>query len=198
MPHQTSLDRPIALVDLDGTLCNFSEAILERLIELRGPNDDPDDELKLEPPPYILARQRIIMSTSGFWRNLKPIPAGLQLVSLLVELEFNTHVFTKGPSDNPSAWAEKFEWCRLHVPELRVIMTEDKSLVNGDVLVEDWPPYIIQWRRRCPKGFVIIPAQPWNEDAKVEQLENAIRYNGTNLTEVRTFLETLRKNKFSP
>ena len=198
MPHQTSLDRPIALVDLDGTLCNFSEAILERLIELRGPNDDPDDELKLEPPPYILARQRIIMSTSGFWRNLKPIPAGLQLVSLLVEFEFNTHVFTKGPSDNPSAWAEKFEWCRLHVPELRVIMTEDKSLVNGDVLVEDWPPYIIQWRRRCPKGFVIIPAQPWNEDAKVEQLENAIRYNGTNLTEVRTFLETLRKNKFSP
>jgi 5'(3')-deoxyribonucleotidase len=193
MPCQTKLTPPIALVDLDGTLCDCSTAILERLAELRGPGDSPEDELKPEPPPYILARRRIITSTPGFWRNLQPIPTGLRLVSLLVELGFDTHVLTKGPSNNPSAWAEKFEWCRLHVPELRVIVSEDKSLVHGDVLVEDWLPYITQWRRRCPNGFVIIPAQPWNADAEARHLENSIRYDGTNLRDVRTLLESLRK-----
>ena len=196
MPYQTT--RPIALVDLDGTLCDCSEAILERLVQLRGPNDSPEDEVTPEPSPHILARRRIIMFTPGFWRNLKPIPAGLQLVNLLVELEFDTHVFTKGPSDNSSAWAEKFEWCRLHVPELRVIVSEDKSLVHGDVLVEDWPPYITQWRRRCPNGFVIIPAQPWNAGAEAGLLGNSIRYDGTNLTEVRTVLESLREDTLGP
>ncbi len=198
MPYQNRLTRPIALVDLDGTLCNYSEAILERLVELRGPNDSPEDEMKSELPPHILARRRMIESTPGFWRNLKPIPAGLQLASLLVELAFDTHVFTKGPSYNSSAWAEKFEWCRLHVPELRVIVSEDKSLVHGDILVEDWPPYINQWRRRCPKGSVIIPAQPWNEDAEAGLLENSIRYDGTNLIEVRTLLESVRQGRLDP
>jgi 5'(3')-deoxyribonucleotidase len=198
MPYLTRLTRPLALVDLDGTLCDCREAILERFVELRGPNDNPEDELTAEPPPHILARRRIIMSTPGFWRNLKPIPTGLRLASLLVELEFDTHVFTKGPSDNPSAWAEKFEWCRLHVPELKVIVSEDKSVVHGDVLVEDWPPYISQWRRRCPNGFVIIPAQPWNVDAEAGVLINSIRYDGTNLIEVRTLLESLRKGTLGP
>lgn len=191
VPCQGRLTQPIALVDLDGTLCNCREVILERLEELRGPNDNPEDELKFEPPPHILARQRIIMSSPGFWRNLKPIPSGLQLVNLLVELKFKTHVCTKGPRYNASAWAEKFEWCRIHVPDLSVIVSEDKSLIYGDVLVDDWPPYISLWRQRCPKGFVILPTQPWNEDIKVEHLENSIRYDGTNFAEVRTLLEFL-------
>ena len=192
MPHQARLQQPIALVDLDGTLCNCSEAIRERLVELRGPNDSPEDELEIEPPQYILARRRVIMNMPGFWRNLKPISSGLQLVSLLVELEFDTHVFTKGPKDSPGAWAEKFEWCRIFVPQLRVIVAEDKSLVVGDVLVEDWLPYIDMWRRRNPNGFVIIPAQPWNTGNEAEILANSIRYDGTNLTEIRTRLNFLR------
>jgi hypothetical protein len=118
--------------------------------------------------------------------------AGLQLVDLLIELEFDTFVFTKGPRDNANAWAEKFAWCRLHVPQLKVIVSEDKSVVHGDVLVEDWLPYIVQWRQRWPNGFVIVPAQPWNAD--IEELpENSIRYDGINLKEVRTVLASLRQ-----
>jgi len=186
------LNRPIALVDLDGTLADCGSSIAERLAALRQPDDSPEDELKTEPPPYILARQQQIMSTPGFWRDLRPIPAGLRLVEVLKELEFETFIFTKGPSDNSNAWAEKFDWCRVHVPELKVIVSEDKSVVHGDVLVEDWPPYIVQWRQRWPNGFVIIPAQPWNADLKALP-ENSIRFDGSNLNEIRRVLESIRK-----
>src|ERR1044071_7685603 len=111
MASPTGFKRPLALVDLDGTLADCSAAILERLAALRQPDDSPDDELESEPPAHILARQQRIMSEPGFWRDLKPIPNGLRLVDLLLELEFDTFVFTKGPGDNASAWAEKFEWC---------------------------------------------------------------------------------------
>ena len=188
-PHR--LNRPIALVDLDGTLADCGSAIAERLAALRLPDDSPEDELKSEPPPHILARQQQIMATPGFWRDLRPIPSGLRLVEVLIELDFETFIFTKGPSDISNAWAEKFDWCRVHVPELKVIVSEDKSVVQGDVLVEDWPPYIDQWRHRWPNGFVIIPAQPWNADSN-SQPENSIRYDGTNLSEIRTVLESIR------
>lgn len=71
-------------------------------------------------------------------------------------------------------------------------MSEDKSVVHGDVLVEDWPPYIVQWRQRWPNGFVIIPAQPWNADLKALP-ENSIRYDGSNLNEIRRVLESILK-----
>jgi len=109
MAAPTDFKRPLALVDLDGTLADCNAAILERLAALRQPGDSREDELQSEPPAHILARQQRIMSEPGFWRDLKPISSGLRLVDLLLELEFETFVFTKGPSDNPSAWAEKFE-----------------------------------------------------------------------------------------
>jgi len=183
----------VALVDLDGTIADCSKSLRKHLKKLRGPNDDSSDEDKLEPPPYILARQRLIMSTPGFWLDLEPIPSGLQLIDLLYELNFDTHVFTKGPKVNSNAWAEKVEWCRAYVPDVKVIIADDKSLVSAEVLVEDWLPHIVQWRRRFPSGFVIIPTQSWNIETDVERLEKALRYDGTNLKQVRTHLEALRK-----
>jgi len=180
---------PVALIDLDGTLCDCRTAIRRHLDELRGPTEPPEDEEKLALAPHTVARQQIIMSKPGFWLALEPIPAGLQLADLLVRLGFDTHVFTKGPSNHPKAWSEKFEWCRVHVPKLKVTISEDKSLVCADVLVEDWPPYIVQWRQRCPSGLIIIPAQPWNGD--FAPADNAIRYDGANLDDIRSRLELL-------
>ena len=183
----SSKPRPIALVDLDGTLCDFSASILEGLAELREPGDRLLDETALNPPLHIIARRKKIMSAPGFWRNLRPIPAGIRLIDLLTTLRFDTFVLTKGPSDNGLAWTEKFEWCRKHVPEVRVIIAEDKAIVHGDVLVEDWPPYAIRWRNYCPNGLVIVPKQQWNVGEN-NDLVNAVRYDGENIAEIQNRL----------
>jgi hypothetical protein len=85
---------------------------------------------------------------------------------------------------------EKFDWCRRHVPKLPVIMAEEKGLVFGDVLVDDWPAYIARWLCWQPRGLVIAPAQPWN--AKTAFPTNALRYDGTNLKEIRLRLTAIR------
>ena len=185
-------DVPVALVDMDGTLCDTAGAIARGFAELRGPHEDPREEEKSDPPTHIAARRRLIMSVPGFWRNLQPLALGFHIVEVLSDLGFDTHILTKGPSEHSLGWMEKFDWCRHHVPHMPIVMTEDKGLVHGAVLVEDWPPYIARWLRRCPRGLVIVPAQPWNSSIEASFPVGSIRYDGTNLAVVRQRLESIR------
>jgi hypothetical protein len=197
--HERSMENaPIALVDMDGTLCDCAGAIAKGFAELRGPYEDARDEEKSDPPAHIVARRRLIMSVPGFWRNLERLPLGFHLVEVLRECGFQTHILTKGPSDQSLGWMEKFDWCRRHVPGIPIIMTEDKALVHGAVLVEDWPPYIARWLRTCPRGLVIVPAQPWNTGTVAPSSPRLIRYNGTKLDVVRKRLEEVRRTAGMP
>jgi hypothetical protein len=191
-------DVPVALVDMDGTLCDCAGAIARGFAELRGPCEDPRDEEKPDPPAHIAARRRLIMSMPGFWRNLQPLPLGFHIVEVLKELGFEAHILTKGPSAQSLGWMEKFDWCRQHVPHMPIVIAEDKRLVHGAVLVEDWPPYIGRWLQGCPHGLVIVPAQPWNTRIEASFPASSIRYDGTNLDVVRQRLQAIRDTAGMP
>ena len=181
----------IALVDLDGTLCDCAGAIAKALAEMRGPEEDPRVEDSADPPAHIIARRRMIMSAPGFWRDLNPLPLGFEILDVLAEVGFQPHVLTKGPANQSLGWMEKFDWCRRYVPKLPVIMAEEKGLVFGRVLVDDWPAYIARWLCWQPRGLVIVPAQSWNADVEAGFPANAVRYDGTNLDAVRRRLAAI-------
>jgi 5'-nucleotidase len=48
---------------------------------------------------------------------------------------------------------EKVEWCRQHLPGTSLAITEDKGVIAGDVLAEDWPPYIARRQERSRAGW---------------------------------------------
>jgi len=191
MPDKKSPEL-VALVDMDGTTCDLdsvmSQALFrlaspnEPVVEHRGPTDDDED--------WLDARKSLIKKQPGFWRNLPPYPPGMRVYQLLLKLGFRVHILTKGPFNTTSAWTEKVEWCREHVPEASVTITEDKGLVYGKVLVDDWPPYVKRWLEWRPRGLVIMPAWPWNADFTHP---NVIRFDGTNWEEVESRLEGVRR-----
>jgi 5'-nucleotidase len=183
-------DRPVALIDMDGTLCDCAGAIAEALAPLRSPGENGERE-RDDLAPHIVARRRLIMSVPGFWKNLQPLSIGFQIIDLLRGLRFDLHILTKGPAEQSAAWSEKVEWCRRHVPDIPVIIADRKSVVRGDVLVEDWPPYIEEWLATNPSGVVIVPAQPWNVRLAPSVAANALRCDGDNLGDVRRRLEAL-------
>jgi hypothetical protein len=159
---------------------------------LRSPGENPAEEMSANPPPYVTARRRLITSAPGFWRNLQPLTLGFRILGLLMDLEFNTHIVTKGPADHALAWMEKLEWCRRYVPGLPVVITEDKALVSGTVLVEDWPPYIARWLERSPQGLVLVPARSWNGDVESTFGNRCVRCDLKNLNFVRERLVHVR------
>lgn len=186
-------DKPVALVDLDGTLADFDGAMRSKMVEITSPEEmefvlskmNRDDE-----PDYVKARRRMIKSLPGFWSGLQPRPKGFAVLSALRELDFAIHVLTNGPKKNSTAWKEKVDWCDRYVPDLPVQIGREKGLVYGRVLVDDWPKYVTNWLAHRPRGTVIMPAHPWNADFKHP---NVVRYDGNNYDEVVGALSKARK-----
>lgn len=194
MPPQG--DKLIALVDLDGTLADCAGEIRRRLnVNPEAADFVQQQALGAPTADEIAHRQWKVMSEPGFWLRLDPIAHGLALLSMLQDLDFETFILTKGPGNIAAAWTEKFAWCRRHAPGCKVIIAEEKSLVDGHLYVEDWPPYLHAWQQRHPTGHVILPNQPWNTDVEIGQLPNAIRYDGSNLGAVRSFADTIRQSE---
>lgn len=184
---------PIALFDLDGTLADFDASMRVRLEALRGPTEDPRlDETAHEEIPHIKARRRLIKNQPGFWRTLKKIDHGFQILDEARALGFRCHVLSKGPRKVPLAWSEKVEWCATHIPDLPIVLAEDKGLVYGKVLVDDWPEYIERWLEWRPRGLVLAVAQPWNVGIERQFPDNVVRYDGTNFAVVKERLRTTR------
>jgi 5'-nucleotidase len=156
----------IALFDLDGTLADFDGAMRDRMRALSAPNEpewNPDSEDT--EPDYIKARRCMIKNTPGFWAGLKPMADGFDLLGAAHRLGYSPVVLSRGPGQNPNAWKEKVEWSRQSIPFGHgITLTEDKGLVYGRVLVDDWPPYIMAWLKYRPRGMVIMPNRRWNRE----------------------------------
>ena len=168
----------------------------EQMALLRSP-DEPEIEQRPafdeDVPAYITARRKMIQRQPGFWRNLKHIARGFEVIEEMRRLGFVLHVLTKGPKTTPNAWSEKLEWCTEHLSDATVTISGDKSLVYGRVLFDDFPPYFEKWLLVRPRGLVVCLAHPWNaqfakDGAKAHP--NVVRYDGTDIIELR---EALRR-----
>ena len=191
-PMIKQVSEPVALVDLDGTLADFDGEMTRQMRLLQAPGEEPFVNLgNFEGPPHIEARKLLIKSQPGFWRNLPRLAIGFEILDLLRELRFVTHVLSKTPRRPLAAHTEKAEWCEIHVPDLPVMLTKDKGLHYGKVLVDDWPPFIERWLTWRRRGFVVVPAQPWNASFVHP---NAFRYTGapSEKAALRTLLAGVR------
>lgn len=193
MPEtESKLAEPIALFDLDGTLADFNASMQRKLEELRAPEEDPKDTTTFEHVPYVRARHRLIKTQPGFWRDLAPIPLGFQLLEEARTQRFLCQILSKSPRKIPTAAGEKIEWCIRYVPDLPIVLSEDKGLVYGKLLCDDWPEYIERWLTWRPQGLVIAVAQPWNDGIDTRFSRNVVRFDGTNFPYVQERMQEIR------
>lgn len=169
-------EKPIALIDMDGTLADYTGAVMAGLEKIRSGEDlhwTPEDE---DTHPWLKERIRMIKRQPNFWLDLEPLLNGFIITGMLIEEGYELHILSRGPYNLPEAWDQKFRWCRKYLPTAKITITHDKSLVYGRILVDDWPDYVVPWLEHRPRGLVIMPAQPWNENF---QHPNVIRFDGS-------------------
>lgn len=143
----------IAYFDLDDTLCKYSQALLDELNMLRG-DDEPEI---ISMPEGMYARKRAILSKESFWTSLELDQEVKKLYQAIKYLGFKTHILTAGPIQYPEAWSGKKKWVGQHFPNVDLTITRDKSLLMGDILVDDYPKYFKGWLKSNPKSIVIYP-----------------------------------------
>ncbi len=182
----------VALFDLDGTLCDHDWGLANSLNSLRSPEEKIYDSAR-GAPEYIKNRTDLIRASSSWWENLEKFRLGWDVLDIAKELEFNIMILTQGPRKNPDAWAGKKKWIDKNLgPDTDMTITRDKGLVYGKVLVDDYPGYVDRWLSWRERGLVIMPANEENKDYKHPQV---IRYDGTNLEQVRDAMEKARDRK---
>ena len=83
-----------------------------------------------------------IMVSPGFYSRLQPIPGARQALKAIVKVGHDVRIVTSPWVSNPTCASDKLNWVSdrygSHWAQ-RVILTTDKTLVYGDLLIDDKP-----------------------------------------------------------
>ncbi len=185
----------IALFDMDGTLCDHDDALFKSLEKLRSPEEPVfHPPVRDDAPAHIKERAFLIRDCKDWWANLPRFQLGFDIWELAEKLGYRRVILTQGPKKNPSAWQGKKLWIDRELsPETDIIMTRDKSLTYGRILVDDYLPYVLGWLKHRPRGLVIMPASKENARYKSCHNPQIIRYDGSNYLEVAQAMEKAKR-----
>lgn len=191
---EVNVEDPVGYIDMDNTLFDYEGQMRRDMRLLMSPCEEEPENLWDESKPYLKARMNLIKMRPGWWRDLPKFQLGWDVYEVAKALNFDITILTKGPQSKPHAWAEKVECITRHFGcDLSIdIVGETKKRSWGLFLVDDYPEYVKDWLKHRPRGLVIMPAQPYNADFTHP---NLIRYDGTNIEEVRAALTAVRNRK---
>lgn len=139
----------IVLVDMDGTICNFTKELLMRAHTRLGTpllHEESCTHFHTEHEFDACFRDSVakLSDEPDFFASLEPIDGA---VTALHEMEASgVRVFIctapKKFYHNPHCTGEKHRWVMKHLGRKwteKVVLTRDKTLVHGDVLIDDKP-----------------------------------------------------------
>ena len=136
------------LVDMDGVLTNFEGEFLNRW-RIRHP-DAPFIELEDRRTFYVsdqLGLQwrpqcRAITRERGFFAEMQPIEGAFEALEEMREAGHDIWICTAPIIDSQFCIAEKHDWLVRHLGVdilNQVVIAHDKTLVRGDILIDDRP-----------------------------------------------------------
>lgn len=158
------------LVDLDGVLADWGKAygesldaygeeaaLIPRHADQRSFNLN---EGRTEREKEIIAA---VMVEEGFYARLQPIPGAKQALKAAVKAGHDVRIVTSPWVSNPTCASDKLNWIVQHYGShwgSRVVITTDKTLVRGDILIDDKPEVTGSME---PYWTHVIFDQPYNQ-----------------------------------
>jgi len=138
----------IVLIDMDDVLADFDGEIYSRWKKLYPDKYVvPPEERKCfylydEMPPESKDLLRGINTTKGFIRNLPEIPGSIKAFNEIASLGHDIFICTAPLVRYENCVLEKYQWVEEHLGMQwteKMILTRDKTLIQGDILIDDKP-----------------------------------------------------------
>jgi 5'-nucleotidase len=170
------------LVDLDSILANLDKKWYPAWNEKNG--DDLHPRRVTEWATHKFTKTKCtgiydLLNEPGFFRDLEPIPGGIDAIKALHEDGHRIVIITSAPDDAPTAHHDKVQWVRQHLPFIGkkdFIGTHAKDMFRADVLIDDGPHNIEAFRNANPAGFIATIGYHYN--VKAQHLCNFVaKYN---------------------
>lgn len=156
------------LIDMDGVLADFERGVLETYRALHpGKPFVPLDQrtsfyVKSQYPPECQPFIEEIYTSRGFYSGLPPISGALEALPQLLGRGDEVFICTSPLLRNPSCVQDKYDWVERHLGRdwlERMIVTKDKTLVHGTILIDDRPDV---HGVRAPSWEHVLYTQPYN------------------------------------
>lgn len=143
----------IILVDMDGVIADFESEFFARWRK-RHPDNmrfTPETRkyfwLKDEIPESLHPDVFEILETKGFYRNMKPIAGAVEALREMDAAGHTVYLCTTPLARYANCVLEKFEWVDEHLGKDvrggdwtdRIIFARDKTMIRGDILIDDKP-----------------------------------------------------------
>lgn len=102
----------------------------------------------------------------GFWKSTIIYPNAVKIIEALVKANQEVYLVTATDILSPALTAKvlhtlkSFDPCLIN--EDSIVIAQDKSIINGDVLIDDKLETCQEWLRRGKA--VYMPEQPWNTE----------------------------------
>lgn len=154
----------IILVDMDQTIAGFDQRLFEIWKERYPFSPIPDRNSYTYSNKDDYERMMNIASEKGFFRSLPEYEGASEKLNMLKSNPLiNVFLCTKPLEKRNPCIVEKYEWIEEHLGKDwldKVIITNDKTLCMGDILIDDHPKQVgvVQ-----PVWKYIYFNQPYNE-----------------------------------
>jgi 5'-nucleotidase len=165
------------LVDMDGVLCDYTGAhmakVAERFPHLTQYIEQAQFSWKNEEAFPEEARDAIeeIVLEPGFFANLQPIDGAIAAVRALAAAGHDVRICTAPKKIHTYCVPEKYNWVKEHLGQEfveRIIMTRDKTLTQGDILIDDKPEIT---GAGVPRWEHVVFDQPYNKDVSNRRID---------------------------
>ncbi|WP_217181627.1 hypothetical protein [Streptomyces sp. AC495_CC817] len=140
------------LVDQDAVIASWGDEFDDRLdsfgagaANIPRTRDQQQWDLnagRTEPEKRIIKK---IMTEPGFYRRLKPISGAKQALKSALAAGHDVRIVSSPYISNPTCASDKIDWVVRHYGSQwasRLILTNDKTVVHGDFLIDDKPEVV--------------------------------------------------------
>ena len=121
-------------------------------------------------PAALRAEVEAIYTAPGFYRDLPLIDGAVEALTALLEQGHDVRICTSPLNQYRNCVPEKYEWVERHLGAefvTRMIVSKDKTIVRGDVLVDDNPRVTgacqASWRH-------VLFDQPYNRQVQAPRM----------------------------
>lgn len=151
------------LLDIDGPCADFVGHLLERCGAHLPPSMVTEWNILNFLSPENTTRAKILLQDENFWAEIPVVPEALEGVE---RLERKHEVFfATSPWISCSTWEKtRRVWVAeyFRIPAYRIVFANDKGLLGGDVLIDDRPQNLENWREYNREGMAFLYSMPHN------------------------------------
>lgn len=155
------------VIDVDGVIYNFVDAFMERYVAHGGRISKGwgwDSWAAMDRLPDQTIVDHIWERDDALMFNGKPYDGAIDALKSL-NRNYDVVLASAVPFFHVRARAD---WFKMHAPFIhrkdQIIITNDKSKVVGDLLIEDNLPNVEKWTKVNGKYTAFVIDRPWNEE----------------------------------